>query len=167
MKALGAPKRKSAPGRAAAKQAEAAAPPFDLSNMLAQANWKDADEALAKALRDFTALEQTSQALGRKLSGGPIAAHAQEVEAALWAVSQSLRNAGRKRNLQRFGAVGAVEDFDERLHVLIKPVKQKPGRVKVVAQGVVRGIGPSAEIVLKALAAPVRRATATAARKTV
>lgn len=143
---------KAAP-RAAVKPA---APAFDLADMLAQAGWKEADAALARALRDFTSLEAASLALGRKLRGGALSAQALKVESALLAASQAMRQAARKRNLNRFGETGAVTAFDERLHALAEPAKRPPARVKVFAQGVMRGVGPEAEIILKALVAPSR-----------
>ncbi len=161
-----APRKAPARGQAGPTPAPAkpVAPPpaFDLSTVLAQAGWKDADEALAKALRDFTALEKASQSLGRKLRGDPLSTQAQQVEDALWAVSQSLRNAGRRRNLQRFGEVGEIEDYDERRHALAKVGKRAPARVRIVSQGVMRGLGADAEIVLKALVTPLRPNSATA-----
>jgi len=144
----------------------AAKPAFDLSAKLAEAGWREADEALAKALRDFTALEKVSQSLGRKLNGGPLSAHAAQVEDALLAASQSLRQAGRRRNLQRFAEVGAIEDYDARRHVLTTARKRPPIRVRIVAQGVMRGLGADAEIVLKALAAPLRPNAGTARKAT-
>ncbi len=162
-------RRASAPRKAPARampKAQTPAPAFDLNAALAQASWKEADEALAKALRDFTALEKVSQTLGRKLRGDPLSTHAQQVEDALWAVSQSLRHAGRRRNLQRFGEVGGIEAFDESRHALAKTGKSAPVRVRVIAQGVMRGLGLEAEIVLKALVTPLSR-SANAPRKAI
>ena len=147
------------PARAKAKvepRATVAAVAFDLTGILAQSSWHAADEALAKALRDFSSLERVAQSLGRKLRGGENQVHAERMEGALLAVTQSLRSAGRRRNMQRFGEPGAVEDFDERLHELDKLMSKPPGKVRVLAQGVARGLGPEAEIILKARVTAVR-----------
>jgi hypothetical protein len=129
---------------------------FDLTDLLAQSSWHEADAALAKALRDFSSLERVAQSLGRKLRGSDYATHVERMEGALLAVTQSLRTAGRRRNMQRFGEPGGIEDFDEKLHALDKPARKKPAKVKILTQGVARGLGPSAEIVLKAQVAAVR-----------
>ncbi len=159
----GAPLRRkpAARGKTAAPPPQAQAPAFDLTTVLAQASWRDADEALAKALRDFSALEKAAQAASRKAP----AAQAQHVEDALWAVSQSLRAAGRRRNLHRFGDVGAIERFDPKRHALLKPGKRAPVEVRITSPGVMRGAGDDSEIVLMALVAPVRARKA-APRKT-
>lgn len=150
----GAPPRRkpAARGKTAAPPPQTQPPAFDLTTVLAQASWRDADEALAKALRDFSALEKAAQAASRKAPPP----QAQQVEDALWAVSQSLRAAGRRRNLHRFGDVGAVEQFDPQRHALLKPGKRAPSKVRITSPGVMRGAGDDAEIVLMALVSPVR-----------
>ena len=143
--------------RASSKPRRKTAPAFDLPGLLAEASWKDADEALAKALRDVAVLEKASRGLGRKLRGGSLSAQAEALDGAVLAVTQSLRYAGRMRNLQTFGVAGGVERFDARAHLLSKEGGRAPKDVKVLVQGVKRGVGPDAEIVLKALAAPRKR----------
>jgi hypothetical protein len=164
-RATAAPPAKAAV-KAAPRKAKAAEPAaaFHLTDLLAHSSWHEADAALAKALRDFASLERVSQSLGRKLRGSDYATHAERMEGALLAVTQSLRNAGRRRNMQRFGEPGGVEDFNEKLHALDKPAKKKPVKVRVLTQGVARGLGPDAEIILKAQVAAVRM-RATGARR--
>lgn len=160
-----ASERGAQPRRKPAARAAAVAPQppaFDLTTVLAQASWRDADEALAKALRDFTALEKAARAMSRKLRTE--AAGAQEIEDSLWAVSQSLRAAGRRRNLHRFGEIGDVEPFDAERHALLKAAKRSPAMVRITTPGVMRGADPDADIVLKALVTPLR-ARKPAARK--
>jgi hypothetical protein len=153
------------PARPRKAKAAEPAPAFNLTDLLAHSSWHEADAALAKALRDFSSLERVSQSLGRKLRGSDYAPHAERMEGALLAVTQSLRNAGRRRNMQRFGEPGGVEDFNEKLHALDKPSKNKPVKVRVLTQGVARGLGAEAEIILKAQVAAVRMRTPGARRQ--
>jgi hypothetical protein len=142
-----------------------AAPASYLTDVLAQSAWQEADDALARALRDFAALERISQLLSSRLRNGAHATEAGAVEDMMLAASQSLRQVGRKRGMQRFGEPGTIVSYDPRLHVLTKAAQKPPTTVKIVAQGVQRGGGSHAEIILKATVAPLRRRQAAAAEK--
>lgn len=148
-----------------AVQPLAAEPASYLTDVLAQSAWQEADDALARALRDFAALERISQRLSARLRDGAHATEAGAVEDMMLAASQSLRQVGRKRGMQRFGEPGTIVSYDPRLHILTKSTHKPPAMVKIVAQGVQRGGGSHSEIILKATVAPLRRRQSAAAEK--
>jgi hypothetical protein len=117
---------------------------FDLTALLGEAGWRDADQALAACLRDFGDVERASADLSDALDD------------ALLILGQSLAQAARRRGLKRFGAIGAVEAFDPNRHELVRPAARAPALVKVTAEGVARGEGPGADILIKALVTPSR-----------
>ncbi len=129
---------------------------FDLADLLGAAGWVEADLTLATSLRDFGVLEHAFRALAAKARGGELAPATRSVEDALLMARQSLSYAGRKRGLQRFGQVGAVEPFDPRLHVLVSTRARAPSMVRIKLQGVARGSGPHADILVKAEVTAVR-----------
>lgn len=142
------------PARAGRKSAPDAK--FDLVDMLGAAGWQEADLTLAASLRDLGLLEHAFRALAAKIRGGDLEPAARGVEDALLLVRQSLSYAGRKRGLQRFGQVGAVEPFDPQRHELVAGRARAPAQVRIKMQGVARGAGPHADILVKAEVSAVR-----------
>lgn len=121
--------------------------PFNLTDMMAEAAWAQADRALAQALRDAAMVEQAVRPLKR---GAP-RAKVQPVEDGLLILSQSLSRAARARGLKMFGAVGAVVPFDPRLHEAPARARE-PKLVRITTPGVTR----ASDVVMKAVVTPSR-----------
>jgi len=158
------PKAASGVGVRAVRGASSVRTGFDLVDMLGQAGWVEADEALAQSLQDFQGLSDSVDALAAQAHALDVAF--QDLGARVLLARQSLEHVARRRGLERFGDVGVVEPFDPRRHDLAETSGKTPAFVRVRVQGVVRGRGPKAAVLVKAAAerAPAPRKAAT--RKT-
>jgi hypothetical protein len=94
-----------------------------LSEALAQAAWAEADLALAQAVAAFDELA---------------APRRKDAEASA-VLGQALAQAARRRGFERFGSIGAVENFDPHRHELAKAAARVPVLVQILVRGVVRG----------------------------
>ncbi|MES1158922.1 MAG: hypothetical protein ABUL42_03405 [Terricaulis silvestris] len=130
--------------------------PFNLSHVLAEAAWSEADHALARALADLEALEAAVHVAAKRLKRAKAEAQARAVEDSLLVLRQSLMQAARKRGLAALGDVGAIEPYDPSRHELVKASSKPPVWVKVLARGWRRGLGPEATILVRSRAAPTR-----------
>ena len=126
--------RQKRPAKGAARGKRAAPA---LVSALAEAAWSEADAALAQAVAEYDGLVAARGAAARS-----------DAQALL---GQALARAARRRGLARFGAVGSIEAYDPKRHEL-SSAGRAPNRVRVKAQGVMRG----SEILVKARVSAVR-----------
>ena len=112
---------KGQPKSAARKRA---APGVSLNAALAEAGWREADAALARALVEFD----------EAAAAGTAARRAD----AMTRLAQSLSSAARRRGLTRIGELGARAGFDPARHELNAPVAKTPKTVRIQARGVAR-----------------------------
>lgn len=101
-----------------------AAPGVSLNAALAEAGWRAADAALARALVECDEAARASTAALRA--------------DAMARLAQSLSNAARRRGLTRIGELGVQTSFDPSKHELNAPVAKTPKSVRIQARGVAR-----------------------------
>jgi len=134
-----------------------------LGDALAAASWAEADRSLAQGLSDLAALESSVDTLSR--TANEFRASVDMIEERMMLARQSLEHVARVRGFERFGVVGAVEEFNPRLHDLIGAQARAPSMVRIRAQGMARGAGDQAKIMLKAQAEPAPRARVRSRRR--
>jgi hypothetical protein len=137
--AAGRKRPKATSTKSGAARKKRAATGVSLAGALAEAAWREADEALASALADLDEVETSADEVARA--------------EALVLLSQSLSRAARKRGLARIGALGGRELYDPQRHDLNVVVAKKPKSVHILARGVARGT----QVLVKPRVEPVGR----------
>jgi hypothetical protein len=129
-------------------------PPPDTGRQhMHEAAWSEADEALGQALQDLPILTKAIEAL-QKATTADVSAPVKRTSAAAKLVMQSIRQAGRKRELALAVEPGAETNFDPAIHR--SEDQAQPGdRVRVRKPPVFRGPENNRVVVLLGEVEPV------------
>jgi hypothetical protein len=117
----------------------------DQADIIREAAWNDADEALGRALRDMGVLARSFEQLESTVDG-EAAEQTRRAKGAANLVLQWVRQAARQRNIKALNSIGERIQFDPAYHELGDDAS--PGDyVRVVKPSIVRGSG-SQQVVL-------------------
>jgi hypothetical protein len=143
-------------GRASPSKPDRAGPPSPKDSgrqHMQEAAWSEADEALGQALQDLPILTKAIEAL-QKAATAEVSAPVKRTSAAAKLVMQSVRHAGRKRELAVAVEPGAETNFDPTIHR--SDDQAQPGdRVRVRKPPVFRGPESNRVVVLMGEVEPV------------
>lgn len=136
-----------------AGEADAGAPAQDrLTNPITEAAWSEADEALARALRDMDFMARSFDRL-EAAAQDALADPARKARNATNLVLQWVRQAARYRKVAALHKTGDRVPFDPKVHDLLGEAAMG-ALVRIVKPAVVRGTGPQQVVLLRAQAEP-------------